>query len=494
MTDNAKSTKSKSPSLRAIEGGSDTPSPASASSVPFPRPSDDLSSSPSVVSGTTDDDSDPRTPSIQRPKESPEPDSAPKPALTRPAYGQKRPPPAALAGHHSPPPPAAPGAQTTSARPEVMPVAGPAQIERRHWGIMASFIAVVVLPIIVSSAYLWLVARDQHASTVAFSIRKEEFQSSLDILGGLSKLSGGGSSDTDILYEFILSQELVASIDKKLDLSNIYSTAWPMDPVFAYDPSGTIEDLVRHWKRKVQIIYDTGSGLITLRVLAFDPDDATNIANEILAESTAMINDLSSDARRDATRYAREELALAVERLKQARGELTTFRLRNQIVDPQADLQGQMGVLNNLQVQLTESMVELDLLKVSARDDDPRIQKAARRIEVIENRIADERKKFGIGGKGPGGEDYATLVAEFERLTVDREFAEQAYRAALVGYDSAQAEANRQSRYLAAFIHPTRAERSDFPRRWTLLALTSFFALMAWAIGVLIYYSVRDRR
>jgi len=134
------------------------------------------------------------------------------------------------------------------------------------------------------------------------------------------------------------------------------------------------------------------------------------------------------------------------------------------------------------------------LRETTARADDPRIVQGLRRIEVIENRIDAERRKFGEGGQGPGGEDYATLVAEFERLTVEREFAEETYRGALAGYDAALADAQRQSRYLAAHIRPTLAERAIYPQRWLLLGVASFFLLAGWSIGVLIYYSVRDRR
>jgi capsular polysaccharide transport system permease protein len=392
--------------------------------------------------------------------------------------------------------PAAPPAETPDAELLKMhpPIAGPAKIERRHYGLLATFLVLVLLPVLVSGSYLWLIAKDQFESTVAFSIRKEDVRSSLDLLGGITKLSGSGSSDTDVLYEFIQSQELVAVVDKKLDLGKLYSEAWPMDPVFGYDPSGTIEDLQKHWARKVQIVYDASTELMTLHVLAFTADDAQQIAQTILDESTKMINALTADSRADATRYAQEELERAVARLKTARGDLTAFRLRNQIVDPQADLAGQMGVLNTLQAQLATSLVELDLLRASTGPEDTRVQKLERRIEVIQNRIATERLKFGVGGQGPGGEDYATLVAEFERLNVDREFAEQTYRAALVNYDSSKSEAQRKSRYLAAHIQPTHAERATYPRRWTLLGLTGFFLLMAWGIGVLIYYSVRDRQ
>ncbi|MEM8759077.1 MAG: ester cyclase, partial [Pseudomonadota bacterium] len=68
-------------------------------------------------------------------------------------------------------------------------------------------------------------------------------------------------------------------------LRRIWSKSDPeVDPVFAYHPPGTIEDLVDHWPRKVSIAYDSGSGLIDLRVLAFDPQEARAIAQLIFKQ------------------------------------------------------------------------------------------------------------------------------------------------------------------------------------------------------------------
>ena len=180
--------------------------------------------------------------------------------------------------------------------------------------------------------------------------------------------------------------------------------------------------------------------------------------------------------------------------LKSAREAMTEFRSRTQIVDPSADLQGQMGLLSTLEQQLAEALISADLLRESTRASDPRITQAERRIEVIQARIEDERRKLGVGGGSGAGEDYATLLAEFERLAVDREFAEQAYTAALATYDQALAEARRKSRYLVAYIRPTLAEASKYPKTIELLAITGFVLTAIWGIGVLIYYSVRDRR
>ena len=394
------------------------------------------------------------------------------------------------------PAPAKPAPPKPKESPVVIrPLAGKAKRRKRHWGLITAFFIMVLLPPATTWWYLTDRAVDQYASTVGFTVRSEDVSSATDLLGGLGQSFGGGSgSDSDILYEFIRSQALVAQIDAELNLRSYYSMHIDADPIFAFDPEGTIEDLTAYWQRMVRISYDAGSGLMELRVLAFDSQEAQNIANAIFANSTRMINDLSAIAREDATRYAREDLELAVERLKQARESLTAFRISSEIVDPTADIEGQMGLLNLLQSQQVEALIEFDLLNNSTRDGDPRLEQARRRIEVIEDRIREERRKFGVGGGGAEDESYAETIAEFERLAVDREFAEQAYAATLAAFDGARAEANRQSRYLAAYIEPTLAERSEFPNRPLLIGIVALFSFLTWAIMSLVYYALRDRR
>jgi capsular polysaccharide transport system permease protein len=370
----------------------------------------------------------------------------------------------------------------------------PALAKQRHYGILGTFVLCVLIPVMVSAFYLFTVAKDQYTSTIGFAVRSETVSSALGLLGGLASLSGTSSSDTDILYQYIQSQELVQKVDEKLNLHALYSKP-DFDPVFAFDPSGSIEDLTRYWQRMVRIFYDNGTGLIELRVHAFDPEDAYKIATAIFNDSSNMINMLSATARTDATSYAREELDRSVERLSQARIALTQFRSRNQIVDPMADIQGQMGLLNTLQQQMAAAMIELSLLRETARADDPRISQGERRISVIETMIAEERRKLGVGTSGTENQDdFSTLIGEFERLSVDREFAEKAYLAALTAFENAQAAAQRKSRYLAAYSGPTVAQTAQYPQRFILTGLITGFCLMLWSIGLLIYYSVRDRR
>lgn len=374
--------------------------------------------------------------------------------------------------------------------------AGLAKLKARHRGILIAFVLVVILPVLATGSYLYLWAANQYSSTLAFTMRSEDSSSAAsDFLGGLSTTLGGSNSanDSDIVYQFLRSQDMVRAIDAQIDLRALY-TRPEADILLRFDPDGTTEDLTEYWRRMIRIAYDSGSGLTELQALAFRPEDAKLIAEAIEAEAMRLVNDLSITAREDATRYASDDLDIALERLKTAREALTTFRIQNQIVDIDADLRSQSAIIAALEQQLTAALVDQDLLQTSTGENDPRVQQASRRVEVIRQRIANERSKFGGEAVNTTGESYARIVAEFERLTVDREFAERAYTTALANYDAAIAEANRRNRYLAAYIRPTTAEKSEYPQRGLNTLLVALFAFMAWAIGSLVYYSLRDRR
>lgn len=377
------------------------------------------------------------------------------------------------------------------------PVARPAGAARRkprHSGLIASFMALVALPTIISGTYLGVFAVDQYTSTVGFAVKSEKSSTSIDLMGGISQLTGGSSTDASMVAAYLQSQDLVEKLDSELDLRALFSKPFKSDPVFAFNPSGSIEDLVYYWNHMVTVSFDSGTGLIEMDVQAFTPQSAQAITQAAFKESARMINELSAIAQDDATKSAREEVAQAEVRLRRVRKALAAFRNRTQIVDPSADVTGQMGVLNSLQDQLVAAMIDLDLLQNTTRQNDPRILEAQRKVKVIQARMADERQTFGKAQDGPDAKSYAVLVGEFESLSVDQDFAEKSYAAALATLDAAEADARQQSLYLAAYVKPTLAQSSIQPRRFLLTALVALFLFLGWAILALIYYSVRDRR
>jgi len=379
---------------------------------------------------------------------------------------------------------------------EIRPMAKPSKMRARHWGILVSLLLMVVLPIGGAAWYLWGRAVDEYASTTGFTVRSEDSNASMAMMGGITSLIGGSTSgDADVIYEYIQSQDMVTKVDAALDLRSHYSAPFNQDPYFALNPDSTVEDLLSYWQRIVRVAYNQSTGLLSIEVRAFSPDMAQRVAEEIVSQSQVLVNELNATARADQLKYAQQDLDDSLVRLKSAREALVNFRMRTQIVDPQSDLQGRMGVLNSLQQQLAQALIDHDLIAQEAAPGDPRILQANRRIEVIRSRINDERTNFSSNDRQADGlEAYPELLAEYESLTVDNQFAEETYRVALTALDVARANVARQTRYLASYLRPTLPQSAEYPQRWTSLGVAGLFLFMIWAILSLSFYSLRDRR
>jgi capsular polysaccharide transport system permease protein len=419
----------------------------------------------------------PPTPAAATPQPAPVPAAAARPAAVAPAA---KPAPKPVARPAPRPAVHAPGG------------AAPARFRFRHYAAVVTFVLAVLLPLAASVWYLFARAADQYHSTTAFSVRSEEVAASAaGLIGALTQVGGGSASDTDILYDFIRSQEIVAAVDAKLDLRSIYNRAAPRDFFFTLGEDPSIEALLDQWHRMVQVDLESHAGIIHVTARAFTPEEATAIAQAILEESSALVNRLSEQARADAVSFAKGELAESEENLRVLRGRLAAFRRENRLVDPGADVAGQAGLVTALQGELAEAMVERDQLLSFVGADDQRVVQAERRIDAIGKRIEAERAAVGAGGDQAA---LADMVGDYEALKVDLEFASAAYTQAMAGVTAARAEARRQSRYLAPHVLPTGAEQALYPRRLLLAGLVLLFLTLGWGILMLLYYNVRDTR
>ena len=361
----------------------------------------------------------------------------------------------------------------------------------RHRILYLSFLLTVVAPVLIWGAYLFTIAVNQFNSEMSFSIRSEETTSAAaGLLGAITQISSGTAGDADILYEFIGSQEMIAAVSKRVDLAAIYRKP-AFDPYFRLKENASIEELTDFWSRVVRPTFDNHTGIIQVSTLAFAPEDARAVNDAILAESNALVNRLSEQARQDAIRYATIDLGEAEANLRQQRKLLADFRHRYQIVDPEADVAGQVGLLTALQGELAQALVERDTLLSYVQEDDQRVVQATRRIDAISQRIAAERNNLGIGDDEV---NIADVVGQYEVLRTDLEFASAAYTQALTNLAISRAEARRQSRYIATHIRPTTAQESLYPQRWTRLFLFGGFLAMIWGALMIFYYNIRDSR
>lgn len=375
--------------------------------------------------------------------------------------------------------------------------------ERRRglpWGGIFAFLLLVVGPLAGAAWYLETLAAERYASRASFSIRSAEQAPALEIFGAVTQLGGGsGMADSQILYDFIQSQQIVQQIREGTDLDDLWNRA-PADLLFSLGHSQPIEEVHDHWARMIDISLDTTSGILDLEVRAFQAADAQEIARAILAASGRLVNQISENARDDAVRFAAAERDAAEQRLRDIRAELRTFKLRSGLrnfrdadrTTTAQEARAALSAMAAMEENRARLQADLDALVERGAGQSPRAQVLSAKLTKLDQRITAQRSR--ISGAPTGENTPAQAAIVYEELQVDRAFAEEAYKLALATYDQASAEARRKQRHLAVHIEPTLSERADYPDKAMWLVTIGLAGFAGWAVLMLVIGNIRERR
>ena len=348
----------------------------------------------------------------------------------------------------------------------------------------------VVLPFIFTALYFLFFASDRYVSGAGFAVRNMSNQSGPDLLGSVTGLVGGGTSSSDsyIVVKFLESRDLLQYLVDEANFLKAYGNH-EIDPISRIPEDLTIEERLRSWKRYIKASYDPSSGIIRFNVQAFKPEDAHLLASTILDQIKRLTNKLSEQARKDSMYFAGQELDLAEKRVLESRTNLKLFRENTNSVDLSASAMAQIELLANLEKQLIEIKARIEVLKESLDKDAPSIKALERKAGALEFQISEKSGGLKITGQT---NELSSLLANQEKLQVEKTFAETSYASALASLESARMEASRKQRYLAIYTHPSLPEYPIYPKR-LLYCLFSFIGLnLFWGSVMIILLTIQD--
>lgn len=391
---------------------------------------------------------------------------------------------------------AAPSSPPTVAAAETdgKPAAERTPQQKRRSLLKWSSVLVILLPTLLAGLYYGLIASDQYAVEVRFAVRGAQQAPSSDLLGMFvnTAVSGTTATDSYIVMDFIRSRELIDKLEQDINIRKIYSSE-KADFLSRLPPKAPIEDVQDYWKRMIEVGFDTASQIVVFKVRAFSQVEAKALADAIVQHSETLINELSVRARNDAIQFARTEVDNSETRLKSVRGELRQFRDQRQEVDPIKTAEAQLTQNARIEGELAEAKAQLKTLSNFMQQDAPNVAFLKTKIRSLEQQLVQERLKV---GKGPDGSELdptlSRALADFEKMQVELEFAQKAYVTALAAMERARLEALQKQRYLAVFVTPKLPELSEYPKRVTATLTVFGASIVLWAMGVLIFYAIRD--
>jgi capsular polysaccharide transport system permease protein len=351
------------------------------------------------------------------------------------------------------------------------------------------FAGLVVVPTLAITVYFFMFAADRYVAEASFIVRSAVSLSAVPVpqMGGLPATLG----DVGLAVStYVLSRDMVDQLERQDGLRDVLSRGGS-DFVYRFPVfwrRNDREQLYRHYLMMVDAEVDKTNGINTIAVRTFRPEDSQRLADALLQHAEELINRLNERMIRDAEVYAQSVLDRARDHVVAVALQLATFRNAIGSVDPSRESATALDQIAQMATEVAETEATLQQ-QMALSPSSPALASLRERIRTAKEQIEKEKRKI-VGTD----QSLTTRLAEFEKLTLNRELAAREMDSALANLTSARQDAQRQHLYLQRISEPNLADEARYPRRLLgiAIALAAFFALFV--VVNAICTSIREHR
>ena len=357
---------------------------------------------------------------------------------------------------------------------------------------------VIGLPTLLGSMYFGLIAADQYVTEFKFTVRGAQPipapPGSKDTMSALTGMPGGGGletmQDAIIITDFINSRQGYQDVEKNVDVKKLFADP-RADFIARLSPGIPIEKMERYWGKMVEARIDQLTGIVTVDVRAFGPEESLALADGVIKGADNMVNALNAQAENDLVKQAAEDLGRAEERWRSTQAELLKYQQEFQVLDPSKAVDAVAAISADLFGQLNQLKTQYTAMSAYLAPSSAQIQMLREQIKALEAQIPK------IGESAPDTRALAKnaapeALAKFQSIQLHASFAGQALTQALNALVRAHEMAAGQQIYMAIFVKPTLAESALYPNRLGSVFIVFLAAGAAWCLSVFVLYTVRD--
>jgi capsular polysaccharide transport system permease protein len=351
------------------------------------------------------------------------------------------------------------------------------------------FLLTVVLPTALAILYFGFLASDVYVSESRFVVRSPD-KPAASGLGVLLKTAGFSNAGDEIYAarDFVESRDALRALNRDGAVERAYERPG-ISIVDRFNPlgmNGSFEDLYNYYRGKVNVEYETATAITTLRVRAFTPQDAERMNRQLLELSEGVVNRLNERGRTDLVAYAAREVREAEQAARQAAIELARFRNANGIIDPERQATVQLQMISKLQDELIGARMQLLQLRAMAPENP--------QIPILQVRIAGLAREIDrqLGVVAGDRRSLSAAAAQYQRLQLEREFADRRLAAAMNSLEEARNEARRKQAYVERIVQPNLPDEAQQPRRLRGIVAAFLLGLVAYGILTMLLAGIRE--
>ncbi|KFG91743.1 WcbD protein [Sphingobium herbicidovorans NBRC 16415] len=355
----------------------------------------------------------------------------------------------------------------------------------------ALFLAVVIIPTILSILYFGIFASDVYISESRFVVKAPK-QAASDGVGLLLQSAGFNNANEEVYAtnDYIISRSALQQLNRDGAVTAAYTA--PGISIFdRFNPlgwDGSFEKLFKYYTNRVEVTSDSRSAISTLVVRAYSSDDALRLNSRLLQLAEDMVNRLNTRGREDLIKYAQAEVDAAKQQARTASLALAAYRNKQGVVDPQQQAAIQLQMVSKLQDELITVKSQLIQLRAFTPEN-PQIPVLEKRARILSEEIYEQ-----TGRVAGDNRSLAAAAVEYQRLQLENSFAERQLAGAMASLQEARNEARRKQVYVERIVNPNRPDSALEPQRLRGIIATFVVGLIAWGILSLLLAGVREHQ
>lgn len=318
----------------------------------------------------------------------------------------------------------------------------------------------ITFPILLTIAYLFLVAEARYISSSTFTL-KSEGESGLGIDIGMLGGSSSSKQDQMIIKNYILSQDMMNKVIDKFGTEITLSDS-KHDPLWKISEKSTTVAKFRRYNRIVSVIYDEEAGLTNLSIENFNPEHASSINKYILDESINFVNQFSSLMSDNFINFAENDVMKSKYRLSESLDKLNQFQKDENLITPETETELIMTRLTSLESSLSEEELKYQDLTGYLQNDTPQVQASLRRINNLKGQIREVQNQISSQSETSLNDQYR----KYTELKGEVDFAQEAYLTSIKTLEAARIKAMQSQKHIMIIAHPSQPNESELPKRY----------------------------
>lgn len=353
------------------------------------------------------------------------------------------------------------------------------------------FLAAVVLPVLLSTIYYFGVASPQYVSESRFVVKAPNQRAAQTTsFANLIQSTGlsGGQEQSNQVIDFVRSRSALQVLDKQLKVREAFGGI-DVDVLSRFPrpwQQNAFEDLFKYYQGKTEISRDNETGLVVLRTIAFDPQEAAAINKLLLEQSEALVNNLNDNARKKSIAEAEIRVIEAEGRVKAALKAVSDYRNKAKLVEPLKEATGVIEITNRLIMERATLEAQLSTVR-QVTPDHPSIPVLREQIGSLSREINRQSARL----VGDSTNNISGKLPDYEALVLEQELAQQLLVLAQTTLEQARTEAVKQQFYLERVVEPNVPDLPEYPKPFKIVltifgfALVLYFIVWMFVVGIL---------